>query len=75
MNELWIDLGYGFIYFQTNANTIDDALEDMSDKFHSIGINDDNFGYYEMELRKDFYKKDSNSHSNDYDVIETRKGH
>ena len=51
MNELWINLGYGFLYFSTDKTSLPDALEEFLNKLDSIGCNYDNFGWEEVELR------------------------
>ena len=51
MNELWMDLGYGFMYFKTDKTNLIDAVEDFRDKLDGIGCITDNFGWYEIELR------------------------
>ena len=51
MNELWMDLGYGFLYFDTNKTTLPDAMEEFLDKLGSIGCCADNFGWEAVELR------------------------
>lgn len=60
MNELWIDLGYGFLYFSTDKTNLCDALGEFVDKMDSIGCNYDNFGWQEIELR------DENGNSIEY---------
>ena len=51
MNELWMDLGKGFLYFSTDKTNLLDALEEFLDKLDSIGCIYDNFGWEEIELR------------------------
>lgn len=53
MNELWIDLGMGFLYFATNKTNLPDALEEFLDKLDTIGCISDNFGWEEIELRNE----------------------
>lgn len=53
MNELWINLGYGFLYFSTDRTNLTDALEEFLNKLNSIGCNPDNFGWQEMEFRNE----------------------
>lgn len=63
--ELWMDLGRCFLYYETEANTIDDALDEFRSKLAKIGCINDNFGYERLELR--IWHDDG-----DYDVIEER---
>lgn len=51
MNELWMDLGYGFLYFNTDKTNLYDALGEFIDKMDSIGCDYDNFGWHQIELR------------------------
>ena len=51
MNELWIGLGYGSLYFSTNKITLHDAMEEFINKLNSIGCVADNFGWEKVELR------------------------
>lgn len=51
MNELWINLGYGFLYIDTSSTTLPDALGEFLYKLDYVGLNYDNFGWQEIELR------------------------
>ena len=51
MNELWIDVGNGYIYYATNATNLNDALVEFETKMRQIGCNVDNFAWNEIELR------------------------
>ena len=53
MNELWMNLGKGFLYFSTDKTNLTDALEEFLSKLNSIGCNPDNFGWQEMEFRNE----------------------
>ena len=50
-NELWMGLGEGFLYFNTDKTNLLDALEEFFDKLDSIGCDHDNFGWEAIELR------------------------
>jgi len=50
-NELWMDLGKGFLYYKTNATSLKAALEEFLDKLDSINCIHDNFGWEEIEFR------------------------
>lgn len=64
--ELWIDLGYGFLYYNTEAKTLDEAEDNFLSDLEGIGVITDNFGYEAMELRE--WDNDEN-----YKVIERRR--
>ena len=51
MNELWIDLGYGFLYYHTDKTDIEEAMDEFLDKLSTIGCVSDNFGWEGCELR------------------------
>ena len=51
MNELWMDLGKGFLYFKTDKTNLPDALKEFLYKLDDIGCIYDNFGWKEIELR------------------------
>ena len=53
MNELWMDLGKGFLYHQTKATTIKEAMKEFLGHLDSIGCIYDNFGWEALELRLD----------------------
>lgn len=55
MNELWIDLGKGFLYFQTDKTDLEEAMEEFLSKLDSIGCVHDNFGWEGCELRIGFH--------------------
>lgn len=49
--ELWINCGESFLYFMTEKDTLKDAMEEFLCRLDSIGINHDNFGWRQLELR------------------------
>ena len=51
MNELWMNLGEGFLYFDTDKANLPDALVEFLNKLDSIGCNSDNFRWEAIELR------------------------
>lgn len=53
MNELkiWIDGTRSLIYFKTNRNTAQEALDDFYDKCDRVGINCDNLCVSHVELQ------------------------
>lgn len=53
MNELWMDLGYGFLYYQTDNDDLESAMDEFLEKLSSIGCVSDNFGWEGLELRID----------------------
>lgn len=53
MNELWMNLGCGFLYHQTKASTIKEAMEEFLGHLDKIGCIYDNFGWKALELRCD----------------------
>lgn len=55
MNELWIDLGKGFLYYQTDKTDIEEAMDEFLDKLSIIGCVSDNFGWEACELRIGFH--------------------
>ena len=64
-NELWINAGNNFLYFETNKTTLEEAFDEFKNKLASVGCCTDNFGALcDFELRR--YTDDNG----DYDVIE-----
>ena len=57
MNELaiWIDETRSLIYFVTNENTAEEALEDFYKRGWSVGINTDNLLISHVVLRDENY--------------------
>ena len=52
-NELWINAGYNFLYYETDKTTVDEAYEEFEEKLASIGCCADNFpGRCDFELKK-----------------------
>ena len=53
INELWMDLGRGFLYYQTEEENLHDALEEFLYRLDTIGCIHDNFGWEAIEFRDD----------------------
>lgn len=53
MNELWMDLGRGFLYYKTDEENLRDALEEFLYRLDQIGCIHDNFGWEKIEFRDD----------------------
>ena len=52
-NELWIDAGNNFLYFETEKRTVSEAFEEFCEKLRSVGCVTDNFGERcDFELRR-----------------------